>query len=189
MKIYNNTIKSLLEVFPKVDPEEDPLRYYKIPIIRTFYFERIRAVISCLNYAKSHKGCFNKILDIGYGSVILFPYLRDYYNEIYGIDKHGKSMEIEEIFEKFNIKINLFDGDILEINFEDEFFDCITCISVLDYVKEYDKAINEIYRVLKHSGILIVGLVVKNSITDLGFSILNAKTDIYHVATYKEIFK
>jgi ubiquinone/menaquinone biosynthesis C-methylase UbiE len=98
-------------------------------------------------------------------------------------------MEIEEIFEKFNIKINLFDGDILEINFEDEFFDCITCISVLDHVKEYDKAINEIYRVLKHSGILIVGLVVKNSITDLGFSILNAKTDIYHVATYKEIFK
>ncbi|HER25177.1 MAG TPA: class I SAM-dependent methyltransferase [Candidatus Atribacteria bacterium] len=42
--------------------------------------------------------------------------------------------------------------DIADMNFEDNFFDVIICTHVLEHVKDDQKAISELFRVLKPGG-------------------------------------
>lgn len=47
-------------------------------------------------------------------------------------------------------------GDILNIPFEDNTFDTVLCVDVLEHIKEHHKAMNELYRVLKSDGLLLL---------------------------------
>ncbi len=52
---------------------------------------------------------------------------------------------------------NFTEGDIACLSFlEDEFFDVIICTEVLEHISEYRKAIQELKRLLKKEGILII---------------------------------
>lgn len=47
-------------------------------------------------------------------------------------------------------------GDVCNLSFEDSSFENVVCLEVLEYVHDPKKAINEIYRVLKNEGTLIL---------------------------------
>lgn len=178
MKLHLLDISKMAEV----DSEEDPLKYYKLPFLNYFYFKRLELTVRLLGNRK-----FDTLLDLGYGSGILFPELYSRCNQLFGIDKHGKSHIVTEILAKENIAAKLYDGGITDLPFDNEVFDCVVCLSVLDHIKEISKTSSEIYRVIKPQGILIVGLVSQNLLTDFGFFIIRAKTNIYHVSTNLEI--
>lgn len=57
-----------------------------------------------------------------------------------------------------NIKKEVKYGDVNKLNFEDESFDSILCIEVLEYLTMPREAISEIYRVLKKEGTLILSV-------------------------------
>lgn len=49
-------------------------------------------------------------------------------------------------------------GDITNIPFDDESFDSVLCIEVLEYVAEYKKGISEMARVLKKNGQALISM-------------------------------
>jgi ubiquinone/menaquinone biosynthesis C-methylase UbiE len=51
-----------------------------------------------------------------------------------------------------------YDGDILNLQFNDEDIDAIICLNVLEHVEDPFKAVSEIYRVLKKGGILFLSV-------------------------------
>ena len=109
-----------------------------------------------------------KILDVGCGTG---RNLRVYARNgaiVTGIDISDKSIEIA----KENFKVSKLHGDLLICDacflpFNDESFDMVSSIGVLHHIPDVEKAVSEIYRVLKKDGRLKVLLYNKNSF--LGF--------------------
>lgn len=61
--------------------------------------------------------------------------------------------------------------DITKIPFEDNYFDNIICVHVLEHVKDDGKAMHELYRVLKPDGSLFVLVPISGNKTDEDFNI------------------
>jgi ubiquinone/menaquinone biosynthesis C-methylase UbiE len=49
-------------------------------------------------------------------------------------------------------------ADVTNLHYEDCSFDCVLCINVLEHIKDYQKAISEIHRVLKPDGQAIIAV-------------------------------
>jgi len=114
-----------------------------------------------------------KILDVGSG-VSLFPvYLVSKGHELISIDPDKILMErVSPMLAKFSgVKVNYQLGDVTDLNFEDGVFDRVFCISVIEHLEEeivdgnyfnYHKqnldvkAIEELLRVLKPGGLLVL---------------------------------
>jgi ubiquinone/menaquinone biosynthesis C-methylase UbiE len=131
-----------------------------------------------------------KVLEIGYGSGILFPELSKRFNEIYGVDIHNKISSVKTMLKKEGLMANLKVGDILDLPYEDEGFDSVVCISVLEHISgsSLDKAVSEIHRVLIPGGIAVVGFPTVGKKMDLFFRIIGYHSiNKYHVSGEKEI--
>ena len=111
-------------------------------------------------FAKKFQG--KKILDIGCGNCRqLIPFIG---NELYGIDFSKKMIKNAKKFCKNNnMKVHLLVAEATKLPFEDEYFDGIICISVIHHLKpeEANKAIEEIYRVLKKDGKGLISIWLK----------------------------
>jgi len=101
-----------------------------------------------------------KLLDIGCGSGDFIFMIRDKFRECYGIDVSEKRIiKANEKAKEYSNqeKFHFFECDVDEgLQFPDNFFDTITCISVLEHVFNPPNLITEINRVLKPGGIFIV---------------------------------
>lgn len=165
--------------------QEDPLRYYYLPIIGNLYLKRLQMVVNMIGLERK-----SKVLEIGYGSGILFLELNKRFNKIYGIDIHNKIDLVETMLKAEGLSATLEVGNILNLPYSDEDFDCVVCISVLEHIAGLDleKAISEIYRVLKVGGIAIVGFPKVGKIMNFLFKMIGAK-DIkkHHVSGVEEI--
>ncbi|HOK56818.1 MAG TPA: class I SAM-dependent methyltransferase [bacterium] len=98
-----------------------------------------------------------KILDIGTGTGVLIPYLLETGKiiEIYAIDYSEKM--IEKFREKnFPENVKSFIMDIHNTDFENNFFDRIIANACYPHFEDKEKAIKEIYRILKKNGIFII---------------------------------
>lgn len=99
----------------------------------------------------------NKLLNVGCGKGDYNYYLRDNFKYIVGIDINR--LDISDA-QKLNVnkRIKYFVMDSTKIRFKDNFFDTVICIDVLEHVKNKDIVLNEIHRVLKTNGQLIVSV-------------------------------
>ena len=75
-------------------------------------------------------------------------------------------------------------ADVTNLQFASDSFDIVLCISVLEHVKDYQKAISEIHRVLKKGGDVII-------VTPFLFPLHDVPTDYWRFTGYafKEILK
>lgn len=132
--------------------KEDPLNYYYIPVIKNLYIKRLEMVMDLIGNEKK-----SNVLEVGYGSGILFPELKKRFEKIYGVDLHNKIDLVSMMLEKEGIEAELKNGSILDIPYKDNEFDYVVCISVLEHIADLDKAVLEIKRVLVPEGIAIIG--------------------------------
>ncbi len=163
---------------------EDPLVYYYFPIVSYFYRVRLAMALSLIQHLH-----FNKILDIGYGSGILFPELVKHADELYGVDTHNSHNQVKRALERIGIIADLRQGDILHLPFDDEHFDCVMCISVLEHIHELENAIAEVRRVTKKSGAMIFGFPIKNHLTSTFYSLVNFDYKTHHPQDHHAILK
>jgi SAM-dependent methyltransferase len=67
--------------------------------------------------------------------------------------------EITAIDKNIETHANVSFGDIEKgLPFEDDFFDSILCLEVFEYLENTDKALNEIYRLLKPNSFALISL-------------------------------
>ena len=78
---------------------------------------------------------------------------------VYGLDISGYLVkEAKKSFSKKKLPANFTKGDMRKMPFRNNFFDYIYSMGTIEHVPDYDKALKEIYRVLKPHGIAIIGV-------------------------------
>lgn len=109
------------------------------------------------------KECDGSLLDVGCGlGELLSLYLKDNQSkEVWGIDINQHCVEYCCLKELPVIK-----GDAENIPFYNDNFDCVICSHVLEHLKNPDKAIKEMHRVLKPKGKLIIIVPTNKSFHD-----------------------
>lgn len=161
-------------------------QYYR-PVQGYFMQKRLDLVFSQLGNKK-----VDRILDVGYGGGTFIPMLSKIGKKVYGIDMMPYPNKVHQILKKENVKAELVVGSIFKSPYKDNFFDRITCVSVLEHFtgKEINRAVAEMYRILKPGGYLVIGSPVKNAMTDFIIDrFLSFNPDDIHPSGHKQIIK
>lgn len=117
-----------------------------------------------------------KVLDVGCGNGYVLSKYAQEGADVYGVDITEKGIELcNKRFELLGISGNFQVANAEELPFADETFDCVCSMGVLHHVPDTQKAVREIYRVLKKDGRLIVMFYYKNSaLYQINFRLMNA---------------
>lgn len=143
---------------------DDPAPYYYTYGLRYPYLKRLNMVLQLLE--GQH---FGRLLEIGYGCGIFFPELSQHCGELVGIDLHRKAPLVRRMMDREGLEGHLGVADVLHLPFEENVFDGIVCLSVLEFVEDTSAALGEIQRVLKPGGLVVLGAPILNRITGLAY--------------------
>ena len=112
------------------------------------YKKRLAAIEKVFGVSKG------KILDIGCAGGFFLDYLKYSGWQTYGVElsKWGA-----ETCQK-KLGLNVFNGNLNQANFKDNFFDVITMYDVLEHTQEPAKELIEVKRILKKDGLLIINV-------------------------------
>ncbi len=163
-KFFKNKIKSYKRSL--VVPDNSPFskssayyNYYSHPIMNYLNWNRLKIAFDLL---KSYK-LLNKnyeVLDAGCGGGIILPTLSKYYRKVCAVDYSEDINVVEEWFfnNNYGKNVHFQKADIRELPFNDEQFDMVFSLDVLEHILDVEVAIEEIKRVLKQKGHLLVTL-------------------------------
>jgi SAM-dependent methyltransferase len=112
------------------------------------------------------------LLEVGYGSGVFFPELLKHGAKISGIDIHECAEEVMAKVKEVGIDADLRSGDVCVMPFDDDSQDIVVAVSALEYVPDIDTACNEIKRVLKDDGFVVIVTPGKSPILDAGLKLL-----------------
>jgi len=161
----------------------DPLRFYFRPVIGRIYRRRIEL---CL--AECTGG--QRVLEVGFGSGVTFLNLNDNYKEIYGLDLNASVEDVKAVFKEKQIETHLQNGSVLSMPYEDDFFDTVLLISILEHLKPFEQmqAFREIRRVLRPGGQAIYGVPIERGFMVFMFRLLGCNIRGHHFSTEKDVF-
>lgn len=148
-----NNSKSLQEIWQQVPPD-----YYQVGV-KTNLFQGIWHTWKWHSMKKLFKELKNKpqkILDIGCASGYLTSQIAAFFPdaEVFGIDSYKKAIEFGQ---KSYPNIRFKFADAHKLPFSNQSFDLITCIETLEHLENPKGAIQEIYRLLKSDGNVLIG--------------------------------
>jgi ubiquinone/menaquinone biosynthesis C-methylase UbiE len=161
---------------------DDPLRFYFWPVLGRMYRRRVEL---CL--AQCTGG--GRVLEVGFGSGVTFLNLSQMYEEIYGLDLNAPAEQVSGLFKAKQIQTYLQNGSVLSMPYEDDFFDTVLLISILEHLKtsELVKAFEEIRRVLKPHGQVVYGVPIERPFMVFMFRLLGYNIREHHFSTEKDV--
>ena len=127
--------------------------YHKYRVSGKNFFNSYVDMPTVLSFLKNVRG--KKILDIGCGSGLYAKILKKRGAKVHGIDI---SKTMTELAKKEVPGADFRVGSILKLPFKKNSFDIAISALMLDYVKDYDKALKEVHRILKPKGIYIFSI-------------------------------
>lgn len=129
-----------------------------------------------------------RILDIGCGiGYVAFALAKDSSKEVHGFDLLPTNISIAKGFlRKHNISYYVMDAS--NLGFRDSSFDCALCLEVIEHLKNPAACLQEIYRVLKPGGHLIISTpnAVSSSNILRGLSFSSSKRLFFALKKYRE---
>lgn len=143
---------------------------YKFPIkyIQQYRFKRILKHLAGKHYGN--------LLEIGTGSGVFIPELSKYCDILSTCDIHTNVDPINKICEHFKIsKCSYSTQSIEKTNFASNSFDAIVAVSVLEFVDDLNRAIDEIKRILKPGGVFITICPMESKLLDSVVSMYSKK--------------
>jgi ubiquinone/menaquinone biosynthesis C-methylase UbiE len=168
----------------QVTSSDDPAPYYYTHLLRYPYMKRLQIVLQLMG--ERH---FDHALDIGYGSGVFFPELKQRSRQLTGIDLHRNGSLVQGMMGKEGLEADLTVGDVCNLPFKNAEFDGVVCLSVLEFVEDLETAMAEIHRVMPTGGMAILGAPVLNRITGLAYEFLirHMKHKDQHKSDHKRI--
>lgn len=133
--------------------------------------QRFRMALRLLPAARNER-----LLEIGYGSGVFMPALRERTDELFGIDVHSKQAEVEQRLHQVGIQAELHSGDAAQLSFPDGMFNAVVGVSCLEFIEDLDKAMQEIIRVMAPNGAFVTILPANSRLIDAGFRLLTGKS-------------
>lgn len=160
----------------------DPIKYYYWPVFGKMYRRRVELALGECTGGE-------RVLEVGFGSGLAFPNLHDCYKEIHGLDLTADIDVVKSIFEPLRIPLFLRAGDVSNMPYEDNYFDTVLLISILEHLKlvELEQAFVEIRRVLKPGGQMVYGTPVERPFMVTMFWLLGHNIRDEHFSTEKDI--
>ncbi len=132
-------------------------------------------------YVDMHGLKGKKLLDIACGTGVLTEQFVRMGADVTAVDLTPKAVELtKKRLELYDLKANVVEGDAQKLPFPDHTFDYVCAWGCLMHMPETEKAISEIYRVLKPGGKGIAMMYHRNSVhlrycIQLGRGILRGK--------------
>lgn len=148
-----NKIKKIIQEFANrnqpVTPKPDPKEYSTIVGVGSIVPCQIEAYFLALNWYLNEK---ETVLDVGFGLGYGLNLLAIKAGQVSGVDIDPKVYEYcQNTVVGRNPRIGtlgLFDG--YKLDFQDNHFDLITCVDVLEHVEDYHRFLDELLRVSQH---------------------------------------
>lgn len=162
--------------------KDDPLPYYYVPIIRNLYKARIQQGLNLLDLS------YPNVLEFGYGSGVLLPTLTKLSNNVSGLDLCSDPEMVSSVLEKNGISVDLKKGNILDKIYSAEEFDLIVAFSVFEHIDNVVPILQEMNRILKPGGSLLVGMPRVDKFMAMLFEHIGYKTINDHHITSHRIF-
>lgn len=135
----------------------------------TLNFYIYKHLYYALNLAKIHEEKI--ILDIGCGDGPFFPTLNKYGGKIIGLDFSFWMLSLAKNlinFKKYPLKkVILLNSEGHFLPIKDNRIDTLFCLETFEHIKNSEKLIDEIYRILKADGELIYSIPI-----EIGFSLI-----------------
>jgi len=103
-----------------------------------------------------------RILDIGCGEGYMLRKLSGKFKELYGLDISPSRLQeaeakMKEFYPSEGSKFRFIEGNADDpLPFQDNFFDAIICMAVMEHVYDVFSLVKEMYRVLKPGGYVVV---------------------------------
>lgn len=162
--------------------KDDPIRFYRLPLIGSIYRRRVELCLLELNGGK-------RILEVGFGSGITFLCLKEIYGEIHGIDLTANAGAIQSFFQRKGVQTFLRNGSLLDLPYARGSFDAVLLISILEHLKpeELPRAFAEIVRVLVPGGQVVYGVPVERRLMTLAFRLLGYQIHQHHFSSEKDV--
>lgn len=99
-----------------------------------------------------------KILDVGCGTGDRLDVFKSRGFKTYGVETSDSAN-----YAKDHLKLNVIKGDLFSANWPDHFFDIVTLYNVLEHIHNPIQVCNEIHRILKKDGFLVIQVPNKDS--------------------------
>jgi ubiquinone/menaquinone biosynthesis C-methylase UbiE len=167
----------------KTNPE-DPIDFYYYPLIGWVYRKRLINTLSLV------EGDFEKVLDVGYGSGLLFPSMLKFSKTCYGLETHGHEEAVMQTISREGLspeRVILNSGSILKMPYQDDFFDLIISVSTLEHIADLDSAMAEMRRVLKPGAQAVFSFPVRNPVTDRFYRLFGYNPREIHPSSHNDI--
>jgi len=146
------------EKLVKTNPEYENKNYY----IKKLFWNRVKTALKFSDIGKRSK---NTILDIGCGRAMLFRLINKHKSNINMV-----GIDINEDIKKLKIKNSRF--IVVKPNepfpFKKEYFDEIFALDCLEHIDKLEFELNQIKKVLKNKGLLIISGPTENLMYKLG---------------------
>lgn len=105
-----------------------------------------------------------KILDIGCGTGNFSMKLAKMGCSVIGIDISEEMLSIaRKKAEQEGLNIEFYNMDLYHLDFEDEAYDGVFSMAAFEFIKEPQKAMDEIFRVVKKNGKILIGTINRDS--------------------------
>lgn len=121
----------------------------------TAYYSKFPKM-SCRDVAKRLQSiAYEKLLDVGCGTGYLFELLLPQRKaEYHGLDLSPEMLKVAAA--KFDGGVTLVEGSADRLPYADDSFDVVTCVQSFHHYPDPDKAMCEVFRVLKPGGLYIL---------------------------------
>ncbi len=130
-----------------------------------------------------------KVLDVGCGTGNFSIKLAKMGCEVIGIDISEEMLKVaEEKAKKEGLNIKFYNMDVYNMEYEADYFDGIVSVTAFEFLEEPEKAIEEMFRVLKPNGYLLIGTINKDSAWgEMYLSKEFQKNSVFKYANFKTV--
>ncbi len=170
--------RQMLHGVPKNGPT-DPIDFYRRPFVGWLYRERINQGFRLLGARR-----FDAALEVGFGSGIVQLALGPSVDDLHGIDLDADPTSVTALLSRRGVQATLRQGTVYDLPYDDARFDLVVSFSVFEHLHEFDRALDEVARVLKPGGWFLLGMPSVNLMMEVAFRAIGFKgIEDHHVTT------
>jgi ubiquinone/menaquinone biosynthesis C-methylase UbiE len=160
------------------------------PIYGTFFQYRFVMALSLLRKCLGSRA--KRIVEVGYSTGLLFPLLSQLARQVIGVDTIDPCAAalVRGMLHQHSVRNTaLLQGSVVQLPLVDSSVDGILCISIMEHLdpKEQNAAWNEMQRVLRPGGVIVVGFPIKNKFTRQLLRLAGVDDEEVHPSSHRDI--